>query len=58
MLINFNRQASKFSIAVGSQVWVEDAEVAWIDGEVLEIKGDEIKISCTSGKMVCIFVHC
>ncbi|CAL9116696.1 unnamed protein product [Musa acuminata var. zebrina] len=52
MFTNFNGQATKFNIAVGSQVWVEDAEVAWIDGEVLEIKGDEIKISCTSGKMV------
>ncbi|THU62385.1 hypothetical protein C4D60_Mb01t04580 [Musa balbisiana] len=51
MFTNFNGQATKFNIAVGSQVWVEDAEVAWLDGEVLEIKGDEIKISCTSGKM-------
>ncbi|XP_042449136.1 myosin-6-like [Zingiber officinale] len=44
--------ASKFSIVVGSQVWVEDPDEAWIDGEVLEAKGDEIKICCTSGKMV------
>lgn len=58
MFTNFNGQATKFNIAVGSQVWVEDAEVAWLDGEVLEIKGDEIKISCTSGKMVCISVRC
>lgn len=45
-------QASKSSVVVGSQVWVEDPDVAWIDGQVLEIKGDEIKISCTSGKTV------
>ncbi|XP_074572170.1 myosin-6-like [Curcuma longa] len=44
--------ASKFSIVVGSQVWVEDPDLAWIDGEVLEAKGDEIKICCTSGKTV------
>ncbi|KAG6466163.1 hypothetical protein ZIOFF_076051 [Zingiber officinale] len=44
--------ASKFSIVVGSQVWVEDPDEAWIDGEVLEAKGDEIKICCTSGKTV------
>ncbi|WOK92762.1 myosin-6-like isoform X2 [Canna indica] len=44
--------ATQFSITVGSQVWVEDPDVAWIDGEVLEIKDDKIKISCTSGKMV------
>ncbi|XP_074586758.1 myosin-8-like [Curcuma longa] len=44
--------ASKSSVAVGSQVWVEDPDVAWIDGQVLEIKGDEIKISCSNGKTV------
>jgi len=37
---------------VGSHVWVEDSEVAWIDGEVLEVKGGEIKVLCTSGKTV------
>ncbi|WOL13268.1 hypothetical protein Cni_G22037 [Canna indica] len=44
--------ATKASIAVGSEVWVEDPDVAWIDGEVLEIKGDEIKIKSSSGKTV------
>ncbi|KAI3459593.1 hypothetical protein Pfo_016256 [Paulownia fortunei] len=38
------------SIAVGSHVWVEDSEVAWIDGEVVEVNGEEIKVICTSGK--------
>ncbi|KAK6145891.1 hypothetical protein DH2020_019760 [Rehmannia glutinosa] len=38
------------SIAVGSLVWVEDPEVAWIDGEVVEVNGEEIKVVCTSGK--------
>ncbi|XP_019461246.1 PREDICTED: myosin-6-like [Lupinus angustifolius] len=41
---------------VGSQVWVEDSDVAWIDGEVLEVKGDEIKVLCTSGKQVVVKV--
>lgn len=40
------------TVLVGSHVWVEDPDVAWIDGEVVEVTGDEIKISCTSGKMV------
>ncbi|XP_020239116.1 myosin-6 [Cajanus cajan] len=40
--------------AVGSQVWVEDSQVAWIDGEVLEVKGEEIKVLCTSGKTVVV----
>ncbi|VAH04774.1 unnamed protein product [Triticum turgidum subsp. durum] len=37
---------------VGSQVWVEDADVAWIDGLVEEVHGDELIINCTSGKKV------
>ncbi|XLS67116.1 hypothetical protein HN51_018139 [Arachis hypogaea] len=41
---------------VGSHVWVEDSEVAWIDSEVLEINGEEVKVSCTSGKTVIIKV--
>ncbi|KAG8483198.1 hypothetical protein CXB51_022205 [Gossypium anomalum] len=32
--------------------WVEDPEVAWIDGEVKEIKGEKITVKCTSGKLV------
>ncbi|CAL0299636.1 unnamed protein product [Lupinus luteus] len=39
---------------VGSQVWVEDSDVAWIDGEVLEVNGDKIKVLCTSGKTVVV----
>ncbi|XP_042377972.1 myosin-6-like isoform X1 [Zingiber officinale] len=37
---------------VGSQVWTEDPEEAWIDGEVVEVNGDEVTITCTSGKTV------
>ncbi|XVF29233.1 hypothetical protein REPUB_Repub15cG0103400 [Reevesia pubescens] len=40
------------NIIVGSLVWVEDPEVAWIDGEVKEVDGEEIKINCTSEKTV------
>lgn len=42
------------SIAVGSHVWVEDPEVAWIDGVVVEVDGQEIRVECTSGKTVSI----
>ncbi|KAG4184940.1 hypothetical protein ERO13_A09G201100v2 [Gossypium hirsutum] len=38
------------SILVGSHVWVEDPDVAWIDGEVKEVKGEEITVDSTSGK--------
>ncbi|KAI4338119.1 hypothetical protein L6164_016468 [Bauhinia variegata] len=44
--------ASKINFIVGSNVWVEDPEVSWIDGEIVEVNGDSIKINCTSGKMV------
>ncbi|CAL0309813.1 unnamed protein product [Lupinus luteus] len=37
---------------VGSHIWVEDPDVAWIDGKVLEVNKEEIKVLCTSGKTV------
>ncbi|KAL2230174.1 UNVERIFIED_CONTAM: Myosin-8, partial [Sesamum indicum] len=40
------------SIAVGSLVWVEHPEEAWIDGEVVEVNGGEIKVACTSGEEI------
>ncbi|KAH9292877.1 hypothetical protein KI387_041931 [Taxus chinensis] len=47
-------QAAPINILVGSQVWVEDSEVAWIDGEVLEINGQKVKVQATNGKMVVV----
>ncbi|KAL5796425.1 hypothetical protein ACOSQ2_001245 [Xanthoceras sorbifolium] len=44
--------SAAFNPVVGSLVWVEDPEVTWIDGEVVEVKGNEIKVLCTSGKTV------
>ncbi|EFH45739.1 predicted protein [Arabidopsis lyrata subsp. lyrata] len=44
------------TVNVGSCVWVEDPEVAWIDGEVVEVKGNDIKVKCSSGKTVAIKV--
>lgn len=58
-LATFVIQTASASIAVGSHVWVEDSEVAWIDGKVLEINGEGIKVICTSGKAVSIgFCFC
>ncbi|XP_050372273.1 myosin-6-like isoform X2 [Argentina anserina] len=45
-------QADNVKLAVGSAVWVEDPEVAWIDGEVVGVNGEEVEINCTSGKTV------
>ncbi|KAL6635354.1 hypothetical protein ACP70R_028025 [Stipagrostis hirtigluma subsp. patula] len=44
--------AAQASIAVGSQVWVEDPDVAWIDGEVIKVNGDTITVKCSNGKTV------
>ncbi|KAF5194608.1 Myosin [Thalictrum thalictroides] len=44
--------ASSANIVVGSPVWVEDPDVAWIDGEVLEVNGDEVIVSLTSEKTI------
>ncbi|KAK6785921.1 hypothetical protein RDI58_014446 [Solanum bulbocastanum] len=46
--------AASVSLGVGSLVWVQDPDVAWIDGEVLEVIGADIKVSCTSGKTVVV----
>ncbi|GAB4830499.1 hypothetical protein Ancab_020210 [Ancistrocladus abbreviatus] len=43
-------QATQVNILVGSHVWIEDQEVAWIDGEVVKINGDEAEIQTTNGK--------
>lgn len=51
-------QVATFNPAVGSHVWVEDPDEAWLDGEVVEVNGDQIKILCTSGKQVCALLSC
>lgn len=45
-------QGTPVNIIVGSHVWAEDPEAAWIDGEVLEIKGLYATIVTTNGKTV------
>ncbi|XP_019056780.1 PREDICTED: myosin-16 isoform X2 [Tarenaya hassleriana] len=40
------------NIAVDSHVWVEDTEIAWTDGVVLNIKGDEAEVKTGDGKEV------
>lgn len=39
---------------MGSIVWVEDPDETWIDGEVIALNGEDIKVLCTSGKTACI----
>ncbi|KAG8391355.1 hypothetical protein BUALT_Bualt01G0179200 [Buddleja alternifolia] len=40
------------NIIVGSRVWAEDPELAWIDGEVVEIKGTDATIVTSTGKTI------
>ncbi|XP_020591661.1 myosin-12 [Phalaenopsis equestris] len=40
------------NIVVGSHVWTEDAELAWIDGEVTEIKGGDATIVTRDGRKI------
>ncbi|GJT52189.1 myosin-17-like protein [Tanacetum coccineum] len=44
--------AAPVNIIVGSHVWVEDPALAWIDGEVTRINGQEVHVRTTKGKTV------
>ncbi|CAL9113071.1 unnamed protein product [Musa textilis] len=44
--------ASLDHIIVGSHVWVEDPVLAWVDGEVFKINGNEVHAHTTNGKTV------
>ncbi|AQK76186.1 myosin2 [Zea mays] len=46
--------AAQASIAAGSQVWVEDPGVAWIDGEVVKVNGDTVTVRCSNDKTVTV----
>lgn len=50
--ILFVGQAGQVNLVVGCLVWIEDPEVAWIDGEVVEVNGQDIKVLCTTGNTV------
>ncbi|KAI8535972.1 hypothetical protein RHMOL_Rhmol10G0218300 [Rhododendron molle] len=36
---SYNHKADSVSLGNGSLVWVEDPDAAWIDGEIVEVKG-------------------
>ncbi|KAL3620616.1 hypothetical protein CASFOL_035528 [Castilleja foliolosa] len=40
------------NIIVGSHVWVEDPDIAWIDGQVENINGNEVEVQTFDGKKV------
>ncbi|KAH6806610.1 myosin family protein with Dil, partial [Perilla frutescens var. frutescens] len=43
---------SPVNIIVGSHVWVEDPALAWIDGQVSRIDGQDVHVQTTNGKKV------
>ncbi|EEC71379.1 hypothetical protein OsI_03495 [Oryza sativa Indica Group] len=45
-------QASMLNIVIGSHVWVEDKDSAWVDGEVFRIDGKNAHVRTTKGKTV------
>ncbi|KAH9618530.1 hypothetical protein KSS87_005395 [Heliosperma pusillum] len=45
-------RASPDNIIIGSDVWLEDSKLAWIDGRVTRINGDDVHIQTTNGKTV------
>ncbi|KAH0931813.1 hypothetical protein HID58_008930 [Brassica napus] len=45
-------QVGPVNIIVGSHVWIEDPGLAWIDGEVVKISGEEVHVQTTNGKTV------
>uniref|UniRef100_A0A0D9Z050 Myosin motor domain-containing protein n=1 Tax=Oryza glumipatula TaxID=40148 RepID=A0A0D9Z050_9ORYZ len=47
-------RAAQATIVVGSQVWVEDPGVAWIDGEVIKVHGDTVIVKCSNEKTVSV----
>ncbi|KAG6772033.1 hypothetical protein POTOM_023429 [Populus tomentosa] len=49
---NGRNAATTDNIIVGSHVWVEDPVLAWIDGEVLRINGEQVHVQATNGKTV------
>ncbi|CAH2038926.1 unnamed protein product [Thlaspi arvense] len=44
--------AASAKISVGSHVWVEDPDEAWIDGEVEDANAEDITVNCSSGNTV------
>ncbi|XP_073263445.1 myosin-9 isoform X3 [Populus alba] len=42
------------NVEIGSHVWVEDPEVAWIDGIVINIEQDQVEVQTSDGKTVAV----
>ncbi|KAJ1385112.1 P-loop containing nucleoside triphosphate hydrolase [Sesbania bispinosa] len=45
-------EGTPVNITVGSNVWVEDHDIAWVDGQVSKINGQDVEVEATNGKKV------
>nr|XP_016489507.1 PREDICTED: myosin-9-like isoform X1 [Nicotiana tabacum] len=45
-------QSTPVNIIVGSHVWIEDQSVAWIDGQVSQINGQDVQVQTSDGRTV------
>ncbi|XP_042013386.1 myosin-11-like isoform X1 [Salvia splendens] len=45
-------QGTPVNITVGSHVWAEEPNVAWIDGVVSKINGAEVEVDASNGKKI------
>ncbi|CAL4902054.1 unnamed protein product [Urochloa decumbens] len=48
--------AATLKIVVGSHIWLEDKDLAWIDGEVARIEGQNVHVHVTNGKTVIVSI--
>ncbi|XP_066368156.1 myosin-17-like isoform X10 [Miscanthus floridulus] len=48
--------AATLKIVVGSHIWLEDKDLAWIDGEVFRIEGQNVHVHTTNGKTVIVSI--
>ncbi|XP_034585927.1 myosin-17 [Setaria viridis] len=48
--------AATLKIVVGSHIWLEDKDLAWIDGEVARIEGRNAHVHATNGKTVIVSI--
>lgn len=58
MLMLLNVMQAAPVIIVGSHVWVEDPHLAWIDGQVTRIDGQNIHVRTKKGKTVRFQLFC
>ncbi|KAK7819015.1 myosin-17 [Quercus suber] len=40
------------NIVIGSHVWVGDLELVWIDGQIVNVNGEEVEIQTSNGKTI------